>query len=195
MHPKKSGNEGANASPSYGEILADKAVDRAVRRVLVGNGWLEQDVPDGIGEVRLRAVLAFHRGVKPPETAKHMKAFCAKIARDYAVDCLRKKETRDRYSPGLCEDPDEHGPVPPSGEQRDPVDAARQLEVAAELFREGRMPKGGVDILEGVASGCSYKEVGADQGITSNAVQGRLKTMRKLFRRRIGERGIFDRDP
>ena len=52
------------------------------------------------------------------------------------------------------------------------------------------MPEHGVDILEGVASGCDHTEIGEDLGITHRAVEGRLKTMRKLFQRRIAERGM-----
>ncbi len=123
-----------------------------------------------------------------------MKALCAKIARDYAVDCIRKKKFRDRYDVGLCEFPDDYSPPGPSGEQRDPVDAARQLEEAAALFREGIMPEDGVDILEGVASGCSYPEIGEDLGISARAVRGRLNTMRKRFRERLEEREMLDEE-
>jgi DNA-binding NarL/FixJ family response regulator len=60
----------------------------------------------------------------------------------------------------------------------------RALEVAAELFREGKMPEHGVDILEGVACRCSHEEIGADLGISDRTVEGRLKTMRRVFKRK-----------
>jgi hypothetical protein len=112
------------------------------------------------------------------------------IAERYAVSLLRKKKVRERYEAELGddEDADDHELRTPSGEQRDPVDAGRQLEVAAELFREGRMPEHGVDILEGVACDCTYKEVGDDLKLSARAVEGRIGTMRQLFKQRIVQR-------
>jgi DNA-directed RNA polymerase specialized sigma24 family protein len=145
-------NSSKSSAPPYAKILVDEKVDRAVYGMLVVNGWPESGKEDGLGEVRLRAVRAFHRGVVPPATVDEMKAFCAKIGRDLAIDRARKKRLERKWCAGPCEDPDEYASLQPSGEQRDPVDAGRQLEVAAELFREGRMPEHGADILEGVAS-------------------------------------------
>jgi hypothetical protein len=51
--------------------------------------------------------------------------------------------------------PEEQVPLRSSGARRDPVDAGRQLEVLAQLFREKAMPPDGVDILEGLASRCT----------------------------------------
>ena len=129
--------------------------------------------------------------IRPP-ISKGMKALCATIAHRYAVDRLRHQEVADEVQGQLGdeEEPDDHELPRPSGEARDPVDAARQLEEAAQLFREGRMPEHGADILEGVASGCDHGEIGEDLGITPRAVEGRLRTMRRVFARRIAERGM-----
>jgi DNA-directed RNA polymerase specialized sigma24 family protein len=179
-----------DCTTGYATILVDKKVDHAVLGMLIVNGWPDGEKEDGLAEVRMRAVRAFHRGVEPPATVDEMKAFCAKIARDLAIDWARRKKLERKWCVGPCEDPDEFVPLQPSGEQRDPVDAARQLEVAAELFREGRMPEGGVDILEGVASKCTYAEVAEDLGVSSPAVQGRLKTMRRVFKKKILDRDM-----
>ena len=177
--------------PPYTALLIDPAVDNAVCGALWVHGWLDCELPDGLQEVRYRAIRAFRMRLKPPETVQEMKALCARIARNYAVDCLRRetKRKKDGYA-GLCEDPDEYVPLNLSYEQRDPVDAARELEVAAELFRQGRMPEHGVDILEGIACEQTYEEVAEPLGISSHAVHGRLKTMRKLFRKQIARRGM-----
>ncbi len=63
----------------------------------------------------------------------------------------RRAAVRKGHLTERCE-PDEHTPLECGVEQRDPVDAGRQLEVLAQIFRERRMPEHGVDILEGVAS-------------------------------------------
>src|ERR1035438_9201164 len=74
-----------------------------------------------------------------------MIALCAEIARNHAIDLARKAECRKRDLMARCER-DEYCPPQFGTKQRDPVDAGRQLEVLAQLFREGRMPDGGVEI-------------------------------------------------
>ena len=177
--------------PPYTALLTDPAVDNAVCGALWVHGWLDCELPDGLQEVRYRAIRAFRMRLKPPSTVQEMKALCARIARNYAVDCLRRETSRktDGYA-GLCGDPDEYVPLHRSYEQRDPVDAARELEVAEELIRQGRMPEHGVDILEGIACEQTYEEVAEPLGISSFAVQRRLKTMRKLFRKQIARQGM-----
>jgi DNA-directed RNA polymerase specialized sigma24 family protein len=171
--------------------LQDAQLERLVRYVLKTNGYPVQELRDGLQEVRRRA-LEWFVDHEPPAALKGMKTLCATIAHRYAVDRLRHEEVADDVEGQLGdeEEPDDYELPTPSCEQRDPVDAARQLEEAAQLFREGRMPEHGVDILEGVACGCDHAEIGEDLGITHRAVEGRLKTMRKLFGQRIAERGM-----
>jgi DNA-directed RNA polymerase specialized sigma24 family protein len=52
------------------------------------------------------------------------------------------------------------------------------------------MPEHGVEILEGVACACTYEEVGEDLDLTAGAVEGRMRTMRRRFKRRIVDRGM-----
>jgi DNA-directed RNA polymerase specialized sigma24 family protein len=74
------------------------------------------------------------------------------------------------------------------------VDAGRQLEVAADLFRKGRMPELGVDILDAVAAEYSYQKVAEELGLTASTVRGRVRAMRNRFREAIVERGMVDDD-
>ncbi len=120
-----------------------------------------------------------------------MAALCAEIARNYAIDEARAASRRRRDFVGPCEDADQLAPLHYGKEQRDPIDARRQLEVLASLFREGRMPVYGVDILEGVASRCTYLEIGEELGLTARAVQGRMETMRDAFRARMARLGML----
>jgi DNA-directed RNA polymerase specialized sigma24 family protein len=173
------------------QFLQNAQLEKLVRFVLKMNGYPKNELRDGLQEVRLRA-LSWFVSHQPPADLRGMKALCAKLAERYAIDRLRRKAVSAKYQGALGEDeePDDYELPTPSGEQRDPVDDGRQLEVAAELFREGRMPEHGVDILEGVACRCRYGKVAKPLGITARAVEGRLKTMRKLFRQRIEERGM-----
>jgi DNA-directed RNA polymerase specialized sigma24 family protein len=165
---------------------------RAICAALLANGMPQEDLEDGMQDVFVRALGAFGKGARVPADLREMKAFCAALAKKHAMATLRKAARRERLGyAGTC-DTDEHTPLAYGApEQRDPVDAGRQLEVLAQLFREGRMPEHGVDILEGVASRCSYEEIGSDLGITDHAVKGRMGTMRAAFRRRMARLGLL----
>jgi DNA-directed RNA polymerase specialized sigma24 family protein len=168
---------------------------RAICAALFANGVREQDLQDAMQDVFVRALTVFGKGTaRIPADLREMKAFCAKIAKKHAMATLRKDARRERLgNAGVTElDADEYTPleygVP---QQRDPVDCARQLEVLAQLFRERRMPEQGVDILEGLASGCTQPEIARDLGITDRAVEGRIGTMRDKFRARLARAGML----
>ncbi len=181
--------------PPYTALLTDPAVDNAVCGALCRLGWPRGDLPDGLQHVRWRVIRSFVvGGKKPPPTVGEMKALCARTARRCAISRLRKRRTaKKRGDVGFCDDPDKYVPLHLPHEQRDPVDTRRLLEVLAELFRQGRMPDHGVEIIEGIAEGLSYDEVAQDVGISSGSVQGRLKTMRKVFRQEIGRRRMTEK--
>jgi RNA polymerase sigma factor (sigma-70 family) len=170
--------------------LPHPEVARGICGVLVAYGYPQSELQDGLQDVYLKALRAFRR-IEPPADLAGMRALCRKMARDMAIDRLRKAARRERDFVGLCEDPDEFTPLEYGAEQRDPVDAARQLEVLAQLFRDGLMPEHGVDILEGIASRCTMKQIGDDLGITDRAVEGRLGTMQQLYRSQMARLGLL----
>jgi len=177
----------------FAAILMAPKVTNAVLRAFMTRGWRRrQDLEDLLGEVRLAAVKAFNRrGVRPPETVDQMCCFCVKIARNHAASIRRRERVaRENGYVGLCELPDEELPLEDRWEGRDPIDAHRQLEVAADLFRQGRMPEHGVEILYNEGVGAKWKDIGADVGISDRAVEGRLKTMRMAFGEEIVKRGM-----
>ena len=176
----------------FAAILMAPKVTNAVLRAFMTRGWRRrQDLEDLLGEVRLGAVKAFHRGVRPPDSIDEMCCFCVKIARNNAASVRRKEAVaRKNGHVGLCEEPDEELPLEDRWEGRDPVDAQRQLEVAAELFRQGRMPEHGVEILYDTAVETRFTVMGADLGISGRAVRGRMNTMRKAFKEEIEKRGM-----
>ncbi len=165
---------------------------RAICGALAMTGMPYQELEDGMQDVFVRALKAFRRTVPPPAqvpaTLEEMKNFCAAIAKNHVKNKHRDAARRRKLGyVGTCErDADEYTPLEYGApQQRDPVDARRQLEAAAQLFREGRMPEHGVDILEGVAAGCTYKQIGSDLGITDRAVEGRMGTTRDAYRKRM----------
>jgi RNA polymerase sigma factor (sigma-70 family) len=165
-------------------------VARGICFVLFAKGYDKQDLEDGLQDVYLKALQVFRR-IKPPADLAGMRAFCRKLARDMAIDRLRRADRRKRDFVGLCEDPDEFTPLEYGAEQRDPVDGRRQLAVLAELFRDDCMPEHGVEILEGVACGCTHPQIGEDLGITADTVEGRMRMMRDRFRSRMAKLGML----
>jgi DNA-directed RNA polymerase specialized sigma24 family protein len=177
--------------PHYTRVLTDREVDRAVCGTLVKMGWLQQDLCDGLQEVRCRAIEAFHKGLEPPATVGEMKAYCARIARNYVIDLWREQaENAKLGDTGLCEDPDEFFPLPGSHEERDPVDAKRELAVARSLFQRGKMPARGQAILEGVAWDIPYRKLARELHLTTKTVEVRMKRIREVFREELDALGI-----
>ena len=177
--------------PLYTALLVDREVDRAVCGTFVKMGWLQQDLCDGLQEVRLRAVQAFSKGKIPPGNVDEMGAYCARIARNYVIKLWKKQEKAEEHGDaGLCEDADEFFPLPGTQEERDPVDAKRQLAVAKSLFDRGLMPSRGQSILEGAAFEIPYRKLGRELQLTSKTVKWRLKTMREVFRAELEKLGM-----
>jgi DNA-directed RNA polymerase specialized sigma24 family protein len=171
-------------------FLHDPGVTGAITGVLRASGVRKQDLRDRIQDVYVRVLRAFEKGTAVPDRAETMRALCVTVAKNLVIDAQRRAAVRKGHLTERCE-PDEHAPLDYGVEQRDPVDAGRQLEALAQLFREGRMPEHGVDILEGVASRCTHEEIGAELGITARAVEGRLGTMRKVYRARMVRLGMW----
>jgi len=163
--------------------LTDPGVVKVITKMLRDQGVPEGDIEDARQDVYAKALKAIRRGRAPAET-EEMKNFCVKIAEEHAIDLLRKADVRALVVVDDCR-PEELAPLRPSRVQRDPVDAGRQLEVLAQLFREKAMPPDGVDILEGVACRCTHGEIALDLGIEPNLVKWRLHQMRKVYRRRL----------
>jgi RNA polymerase sigma factor (sigma-70 family) len=171
-------------------FLCDPQVIDGIAGVLRASGVRKQDVQDGVQDVYVKVLTAFSKGAAVPDDAESMRALCVTVAKNQVIDQQRKAARRKRHMAGPC-DADEHTPLEYGVEQRDPVDAGRQLEVLAQLFREGRMPEHGVDILEGVASRCTREEIAEGLGITARTVEGRLGVMRRVYRARMATLGML----
>ncbi|HEX8791493.1 MAG TPA: sigma-70 family RNA polymerase sigma factor [Polyangiaceae bacterium] len=171
------------------ELMVHPHNTRVIRRTLLENSTPERDLDDATQDVYVKLLEAFARGDAPADLGE-MSAFSTTVAKRHAIDALRKKEADARDLAEPCE-ASKYYPLRPLYEQRDPVEAGRQLEALAQLFREGRMPEHGVDILEGVASGCSYAEIGEPLKLTAACVRARMRQMRKVYRRRMVKLGLW----
>ena len=174
--------------------LPHPEVARGICGALLANGFARQDLEDGLQQVYLKALEAFRRRdppLKPPTDLAGMKALCRKIARDLAVDGVRQAEYRDQYNVGPCENPDEFTPLEYGAPRRDRIDTRRQLEVLVQLFREGRMPEHGLEILDAVASRRSYPKIAEELGIDKELVRWRMREMTRIFRERMAKLGML----
>lgn len=171
------------------ELMIDPANTRVIRRTLVVYGTSKRELDDTMHDVYVTLLEAFARGVAPADLGEMM-AFSTKVAKDHAIDVLRKKESdaRDLAEPCAAS---EYYPLRRVVEQRDAAEAGQQLEALAQLFREGKMPEHGVDILEGVASGCTYADIGEGLSLTAASVEARMRQMRKVYRRRMVKLGLW----
>jgi DNA-directed RNA polymerase specialized sigma24 family protein len=171
------------------QLMVDPANTRVIQRTLLFHGMSKKQLQDATQDVRVKLLQAFARGVAPADLGEMM-AFSTKVARDHAIDVLRQTESDARDLAEPCAASEYH-PLRPVYEQRDAVDAGRQLEALAQLFRDGKMPEHGVDILEGFASGRSYAEIGESLGITADIAEWRMRTMRKRYRKHMVKLGLW----
>jgi RNA polymerase sigma factor (sigma-70 family) len=167
---------------------------RAICGALFAKGMPFEEMEDAMQDVLLKALTAFRKTKSAPTNLQEMKNYCAAIAKNHTKNTLRNAARREKLGHvGTCErDADEYTPLEYGAPvRRDPVDAGKQLEVAAQLFREGRMPERGVEILEAVADGCSHEEIALELCITADTVEGRLRMMRDRYRTRMAKLGML----
>ena len=169
--------------------LIDTGVAKVITKMLWGQGVPDGDIEDARQDVYAKALVAIRRGRAPVET-EEMKNFCVKIAEEHAIDLLRKADVRARDLVEGCR-VEELAPLRSSGAQRDPVDAGRQLEVLAQLFREKKMPADGVDILEGVACRCTWAEIAEPLKLNVEQARGRYRRMNDTYRRRMAKLNLL----
>ena len=164
-------------------------VTRAIQGALLANAW-ETDLEAGVHAVRTKVIDAFERGARAPTRLDGMRHFATVVARSHAIEARRNAETTEEVVLG-ARNPELFVALIDGCAERDPIDARRQLEVLAELFRAGEMPEDGADILEAVGSECTFAEIAEDLGISRDDVRHRLKKMRSIYRRRMRERGLW----
>jgi DNA-directed RNA polymerase specialized sigma24 family protein len=171
-------------------FLIDPKLVGSLSRYGACNGVYEQDLADFVAEVQTR-VLAYLERNAPPKDRPGWEGLFIGIARNYLMDRDARRKTAKKYNAGPCEAPDEHAPFAPSGEQRDPVDAKRQLDVLLGMFERGEMPELGREILEGVADGVKIPAIGRELGLPGKEVRKRLTAMRRAYFKRLHLMGLM----
>jgi RNA polymerase sigma factor (sigma-70 family) len=179
----------AAKNAALGALLAHRENAKLICWTLLRHGWPRQDVEDGLQDVYVKALESFQRKA-PPDTLERMMAFCAEIAKNLAIDRIRKAKTQKADLEAKCKRKD-YGWIEREPAKHDSVDAGKQLEVLADLFREGEMPPHGIDILEGFASGLSYAKIARGLGISADLAEWRLREMKEIYRERLAKLGLL----
>lgn len=169
-------------------LVAHRGFVAAVTAALVRFGR-RRHLKDDIPEVQTRALEVARVGPMPRNLEKWQR-LGRRIARGYAVDEHRKNQVRGLHDTGLCEDPDEHGPLERAN-PRDPVDTKRYLALLKEMFDRGEMPEMGGEILWGEAEGLTQREIADETGLSLDQVEYRLKRMRSLWNARLAKLGML----
>lgn len=171
-------------------FVIDPAVTTPVRKYLCFHGVPQHEMDDTVAEIQVRALEAVDGGASPKNVGEWQK-LVIRIARNYLIDQARREKVADKYDDGLTDEADEHVPIEPSGEPRDPVDARRQLAVLLEMFDRGEMPELGREILEAVADRVKIPQIGRELGLPAKEVRKRLRTMRGRYFKRLGALGML----
>ena len=170
-------------------LAAHREVVDVITGTLVHHGRRGQPIDDDVPEVQARALRAA-RCRRMPANLGEWKALSATIAERYAIDENEEETAREAYDVGLCEDPDERGPLQRAS-PRDRVDTRRLMEALEGQFEAGEMPDKGAEILAGVADGLTRNEIGEELGLSENVVRYRLAKMREIFAARRAELGLL----
>ena len=172
-------------------LLAHPEVTRAIEGTLLKHGLARQELQDGVGQVQMRALGALQNKPRPADLGG-WKALCCTIAERLVLKDRKREAKRGLYHEGLSDEADDHAPIARSpGKEEDPVDLGRQRKVLEGQFEAGDMPEHGDAILDAVAAGESYRDIGAELGLTEAQVRRRLARMRKLFKAKLASLGML----
>ena len=102
--------------------LPHPEVARAICGALLASGIGGKNVQDAMQDVFVKALAAFRSGTPVPADLRAMKAYCAAIAKNHAIDTRRKADRRKQDLLAAV-DPEEYAPLEYGAERRDLVDA------------------------------------------------------------------------
>jgi DNA-directed RNA polymerase specialized sigma24 family protein len=165
--------------PPHAAYLVAPEVREAIGMVLRRRGVPAVDSEDLTQDVIERAL----RTARPPESQGECVLLVRKIAKDLAIDTFKSARARGKYNAGPYENPDEApARAPSAGEQRDPIDAARQLDVVEEQIRVGNITARQASILASSALDMPHAEIASELKLAPQTVRNELGAARRTVR-------------
>jgi DNA-binding NarL/FixJ family response regulator len=158
--------------------VADRATRDAVERRLAALGVSRVDLEDETQNI-LRELLEVRI---PPATREECIILARHIARQRAVDYLRKRAWRAKDDGGPTDNADEHPSVHDGAHDRDPIDRARQLRLLRDQVASGDISRRQLSILAGVAEGLAQNEIARGIKLSPQTVRNELALARKTYR-------------
>ena len=165
--------------PPHAAYLVAPEVREAIGMVLRRRGVAAVDSEDLTQDVIERAL----RIARPPESQDECVLLVRKIARDLAIDKFKSARARAKYNAGSYENPDEApARAPSAGEERDPIDAARQLDVVQHQIAIGNITARQATILASSALDTPHAEIAAELRLAPQTVRNELGAARRTAR-------------
>jgi DNA-directed RNA polymerase specialized sigma24 family protein len=165
--------------PGHAEHVTSPDVQRAIASQLQACGVAPKNVPDAAQDVTLELLVKRN----PPADMAGCLALARHIARQRAIDHLRKNKRRGKYDVGLTDTPDDHTAADhASPELTDPLDRKKQLELIEEKRADGSISEKAARILELDAQGLSAVEVGKEVNLAPQTVRNTLSAVKRELR-------------
>jgi len=173
-------------------LLADPEVVRSIGNVLVAHGVPWQDFGDGTAEVQTRVLEALRIAPAPANLAE-WRAMANKVAEEYAIDLLRKRDARGKQDDGPCEDPDSF--FCREIRDYDPIDANRLFQIFKEMAQGGELSPLAADIAEARMAGLTETAIAEEFGLTRIVVLKRRGVTRARFSAKLLSMGMAELIP
>jgi DNA-directed RNA polymerase specialized sigma24 family protein len=166
-------------SPPHAAYLASPEVRDAIGKALRRRGVGTVDTEDLTQDVIERAL----RTSQPPPNLQECVALVRKIATDLAIDHSKLARGRAKYNAGPYENPDDVPALAPTpGQERDPIDAGRQLEVLNREIAAGNLTARQLSIVERNAEQASHAEIASQLQLAPQTVRNELGAARRVAR-------------
>jgi DNA-directed RNA polymerase specialized sigma24 family protein len=168
-----------SVQPPHAAWLVLPEITDAIEKALRKRGLWGPDLEDHRQSVLERAYVA----AEPPGTREECVYLVRKIAREMAIDILRKRRRRSKVDVGPCGDPDERPPLDGGRDGADAIDARRQLALIQRDIESGSITARQAAILTSAVDDVSQLEIAAQMKLAHSTVRNDLAAARRTARR------------
>jgi DNA-directed RNA polymerase specialized sigma24 family protein len=158
-------------------LLASPTLRAEIAAELRRRGIARDDLPDLVQETLTRALAVRN----PPRDLAQCRLLTRVIARNVAIDHVRRKLIRRRYDSTASPDDQPASDLP---DARDPVDGRRQLSLMKCEAELGRLSGRALEIVHAVSERVPQTTIAAELGLGHQTVRNELHRARRLFKAR-----------